>query len=137
MTTEAIGELIYLASPYSHHDPLVVEARFEAVCREASRLMGEGYLIYSPIAHTHPIAIRGGLPTDWEFWRDYDEAIISRCTELWVLTLDGWDTSRGVSAELQIADALGLPIKHIAPATEAMHSASDPTPVPAADLSSQ
>jgi hypothetical protein len=104
------GGLVYLASPYSHHDPTVVESRFEAVCREAARLMADGLHIYSPIAHTHPIAMRGALPTDWAYWEAYDTAIISRCTELRVLKLDGWDTSRGVSAEMQIADSLGIPI---------------------------
>ena len=71
--------LVYLATPYTHPDPAVMEARFLAVNRVAARLMGEGLHIFSPISHTRPIAIAGDLQHDWEFWKQYDEAILSAC----------------------------------------------------------
>lgn len=109
-----MSELIYLASPYSDDDQSVVEERFQAVCAAAGRFMAAGRYVYSPIAHTHPIAKVATLPTDWEFWRGFDEAVISRATELWVLTLDGWDESRGVRAEIEIARRYGVAIRMVA-----------------------
>jgi hypothetical protein len=109
--------LIYLASPYSHDDPRVEEARFEAVCMAAGRLMARGHRVFSPIAHTHPIAKRRKLPTDWAFWKAYDEAILRTCTHFWVYAIDGWRESTGVAAETAIARRTGLPepFLHIAP----------------------
>jgi len=107
--------LIYLASPYSSDDLAVRDARFEAVCREAARLMQGGVHAYSPIAHTHPIAMRGDLPTDWAFWESYDRVMIDAATEVWVLMLDGWQESRGVAAEIKIADEAGKPVRYVTP----------------------
>lgn len=106
--------LVYLASPYSHPDPFVREERFEAVCKVASVLMRNGVHLYSPIAHTHPIA-KYGLPTGWDFWEQYDRVILSRCSDLWLLKLPGWETSIGCEAELQIAHEGGLRIIYLTP----------------------
>lgn len=107
--------LIYLASPYSHQSQSVMQDRFERVCRVAARLMGEGVHLYSPIAHTHPIAVQGSLPRGWEFWEQYDRKLLAACQELWIVTLEGWKESKGVAAELAIAGEMGLPVKYIEP----------------------
>lgn len=108
--------LIYLAVPYSHPDPDVRVARFNAVNRVAAKLMNAGWHIYSPISHTHPIAIAGELPTGWEFWQAYDEAILKECRELRILQLSGWEESKGVKGETEIALRLGIPISYLEPA---------------------
>lgn len=95
--------MIYLASPYSHKDPDVQEARFRMACRAAAALMRKGLCIYSPVAHTHPIALAGDLPKGWDYWERFDRDMISHCEELWVLQLQGWFESKGVQAEIQIA----------------------------------
>ena len=95
--------MIYLASPYSHPDHAVMEDRFNAVCRVSAKLMLRGVLLFSPIAHTHPIAVAGELPRGWDFWHAYDRWFVSNCDELWVLRLDGWRESKGVSAEIALA----------------------------------
>lgn len=110
---QAEAGLIYLASPYSHPDPAVQEQRFNAVCWAAARLMRDGHLIFSPIAHTHPIAQAGGLPGDWEFWRKYDHAMLDVSAELWVLRLDGWEQSQGVKAEIEYMRGRGKPVRFI------------------------
>jgi len=94
--------MIYLASPYSHPDPAVREARFHAVCREAARLTKEGYTVFSPIAHSHCIC-QHGLPLEWIFWWRIDAEFIKRSDEVWVLMLDGWKESTGVQAEIRLA----------------------------------
>jgi hypothetical protein len=100
METKSMG-LIYLASPYSHPAPAVREQRFKDVCRVAAKLMRAGHLIFSPIAHTHSIALAGDLPTGWEFWQGYDRAHLDAASQLWVLELDGWEQSVGIAAETE------------------------------------
>lgn len=106
-------ELIYLASPYSHPDPDMREARFDAVCAATAAMMRDGLLVYSPIAHGHAITMRNDLPLDWQFWSALCEAFVSRCDRLWVLTLGGFDQSVGVAAEVKIAEKLGKPLDFI------------------------
>jgi hypothetical protein len=110
-----IGELVYLAAPYSHPDPDIREARFQAVNRHAAAMMAAGVFVFSPISHTHPIAEAGALPLGWDFWEAYDRAMISRCSRVAVLTLDGWRESVGVTAEIRIAGELGLDVEFHAP----------------------
>lgn len=105
-------KLIYLASPYSHPDIAVREARFRAVCEVAGAMMRDGLMVISPIAHTHPIALAGDLPLAFDFYAAYDEVLISRCDELHVLMLDGWRESVGVTAEIAIAERLNKPVTY-------------------------
>lgn len=108
--------MIYLASPYSHQDHDVMEQRFDAVCRHAGRLMAEGHVIFRPIAHTHPIAVRGELPRGWDYWERFDREFILASRKVIVLMLDGWDRSKGVAAEIKIAEHAGIPIEYMEPA---------------------
>lgn len=105
--------LIYLACPYSHPDPNVRLERFECANKTASQLMRDGHHIYSPISHTHPIAVAGGLPLGWDFWEPYDRAILAMCKEVRVLTLYGWEESKGVQAEIAIAKEMGIPVSYL------------------------
>lgn len=105
--------LIYLASPYTHADPHIRQLRFDQVCHAAAYLMQEGKYIFSPIAHTHPIAEAGNLPTGWMYWREYDIRMIGACDELYVLLLPGVESSKGVSEEIKIAHSLNKPVKYI------------------------
>lgn len=111
------NKLIYLASPYSHHLPNVVDEHFNLVCIACAKLMKMGAFVYSPIAHTHPVAMVGELPTDWTFWEAYDTLMLEACGELWVLTLPGWTESKGVTAEIEIMSVLGKPIYYVSPET--------------------
>ena len=92
-----------------------MELRFQLAASHAAELMRQGRKVYSPISHTHPIA-QYGLPKGWDFWEQYDRAILSRCTEVIVLMLHGWKESKGVTAEIEIAKELGLPVSYLEPA---------------------
>jgi hypothetical protein len=110
--------LVYLATPYTHPDPSVMESRFDAACRIAGRLMADGELVFSPIAHTHPIAVCCELPRHWEFWAKYDRAILATCARVVVAMLPGWDQSKGVAAEIAIAQELSVPVEYLAVESE-------------------
>ena len=102
--------IVYLASPYTGTEREMVQ-RFQQVAELAAEMMDQGIIVFSPIAHTHPIALAGDLPRDWEFWKRYDEAMLKACGHLVVATeIEGWDMSKGVSAEIEIANDLGLDI---------------------------
>lgn len=107
--------LVYLATPYSHPDRSVRVKRFDQVNAVAAKLMRDGLHIYSPISHTHPIAEAGDLPLSFDFWEKYDTAILSTCCKLLVLMLEGWQQSKGVTAEIGIAQKLNLPIVYLNP----------------------
>ena len=107
--------MIYLASPYSHPDPLVREARFNAACRATADLVHAGRAVFSPIVHGHPL-VRFGLPTDWMFWQRFDAEHLRRCDEVVVLQIDGWRESDGARAEIQLAAAFGKQISYAEPA---------------------
>lgn len=106
-----------MASPYSSPNKVTQELRFLSVVIATGWLMGNirEYKFFSPISHTHPIATYCQLRGDWQFWAEYDQCVLSRCDEIWVLRLDGWQTSSGVTAELKIAAEIGLPVKYVYP----------------------
>lgn len=105
--------MIYIASPYSSEDPSVMEQRFDAACRAAGKLMDQGHVVFSPIAHTHPIVIRCDLPRGWDFWSRFDREFIERSEKVVVLKLDGWEASKGVAAEIEIAEEFGIQVEYM------------------------
>jgi Domain of unknown function (DUF1937) len=123
------GKFIYLASPYTHPDNIVRETRFLEAVRAAACLFNQRQISnFSPVAYTHSIAVRYGLPAEWEFWADYDTTMISLAAELWVLCLPGYSQSMGVQTELKIARKLGKPIMWMVPWSDGFYCwyADDP-----------
>jgi len=104
---------IYLAVPYSHPDSAVRVFRFQEVNKVAAKLMCEGNLVFSPISHTHPIAVAGDLPKGWNYWKDYDKSFIEWADEIYVFMLEGWKESTGVQAEIKLAEDLGKKVTYI------------------------
>jgi hypothetical protein len=116
MTTDKAAKtdgLVYLATPYSHPDPAVRERRYREVTRVAAEMMRRGDLVFSPITHSHPIALEGGMPTDWQYWQAFDAAVLGACRKLAVLMQPGWIKSAGVAAEIRLAGKMGIPVEHL------------------------
>lgn len=108
-------QIIYLASPYTHEDTSVKRRRFELASKAAAALMRFGHVVFSPIAMTHPMALYGDMTGAWAFWERFDTAFVNVCDELWVLQLDGWDRSVGVTAEIELARKMGKTIVYLDP----------------------
>jgi hypothetical protein len=106
--------VIYLASPYSHPDPLVREARFEAACRATANLVRAGQAVFAPVVQGRSL-VRFGVPGDWKFWQPLVSEYLARCDEVLVLQLDGWRESEGVQAELALAAELGKRVNYLEP----------------------
>ena len=99
---------IYLASPYSHRDESVRASRFNAVCKKAADLMKRGHIVFSPIAHSHPISEYIGNPNDADFYLKQDLELIPLFDEIWILALPGWTNSKGIEIERNHAQENGL-----------------------------
>lgn len=107
------NSLVYLACPYTHPDPDVMEKRFRIANRAAHKLMNIGLFVFSPISHTHPIAKEGNLPREWDYWKGYDTTMIARCQKMIVVKAEGWEDSKGVRAEIAIAEQLGIYVEYM------------------------
>lgn len=93
-------KLCYLATVYSKHKHGIHVAFVEA-SRAAARLLEAGVKVYSPIAHTHPLAIYGNIdPLDHSIWMSFDEAMMEAADALIVLEMDGWEESKGIKHEI-------------------------------------
>jgi hypothetical protein len=109
--------LVYLATPYSKY-PEGIEVAFQDASRLAARLMEIGVKVYSPIAHTHPLAIYGGInPLDHSIWLPFDEAIMAKSDALLVAKMPTWQTSYGIAHEISVFDKAGKPIYYLNPQT--------------------
>jgi len=122
-------KLIYLASPYLYRESdanetfyidthetkgeVIQEGRYQSAIDATAKLMQKGYAVYSPIVATHPIAVKHDLPLGSEYWMQFDEVILSRCSELYVLMIDGWKESPGVQREIEMAKELGMEVTYI------------------------
>lgn len=108
-------KFIYLASPYSHQDASVREQRFWKACEKAAQYATKGIAVFSPIAHTHHMAdfMPEEKRMDFDLWMKLDLPILKDASEIHVLCLDGWRSSRGVGREIEYANQLGIPIKHV------------------------
>lgn len=105
--------VIYLATPYSHSDPAVREARYRKALEYAALLLRMGAFVYSPIAHTHVIATDFELENSFEFFKGFDFAMIERCDILAVAQIDGWRESVGIAAEIEYAVSLHKPVVYL------------------------
>lgn len=107
--------LCYLATPYTKYH-LGIEAAFVHAAEISARLLQHGVRVYSPIAHTHPLAVYGKLdPTDHKIWLPFDEAMMDAADCLIVAHMRGWDASFGVKHEMEFFAKQNKPIVHISP----------------------
>ena len=114
------NSLAYLATPYSKWK-LGPEAAFIEASKLAARLLVSGVKVYSPIAHTHPLAYYGGLDLlDLSIWLPFDEAMMERCDVLIVAHMDGWQESKGIAHEIEFFKRAEKPIFDLDPETLVM-----------------
>ena len=109
--------LVYLATPYGKY-PYGIEAAFRDAAVLAARLLRAGMLVYSPIAHTHPIAIYGDIPpTDNSIWLPFDETMMRLAKTLVVAKMVSWEFSSGIAHEIKFFTEQAKPIYFLEPET--------------------
>jgi Domain of unknown function (DUF1937) len=113
--------MIYLASPYTHDERAVRQARARLAARAAAWVMYRcGDHVYSPIAHGS--ALEPHLPTklavDHDFWMRHCLNMLKRCDSLLVYCIEGWKESKGVQMEIEYAKTATIPIQYMWPADD-------------------
>lgn len=110
--------IAYLATPYTRYQGGNIQRAFEDAAKIAARLLIAGIKVYSPICHTHPIAIFGALDAlDHAIWLPFDEAMMEVSSVLIVAHMSGWEESSGIEHEVKFFEDAGKPIYDLDPQT--------------------
>lgn len=105
----------YLASPYTKF-PGGLDAAYAAACEQTAILIRAGIPVFSPIAHTHGIALCGGIdPKDHAVWLPADAPFMRAAAALIVCKLPSWERSFGVRAEIDAFYEAGKPVVFMTP----------------------
>lgn len=103
----------YVASPYSKY-PEGIEQAWINVCKITGKLISAGVPVYSPIAHTHPIAIYAEIdPYSHDIWLPADEPMMANAYGLIVVMMDGWMVSYGIGVEVDYFVEHCMPVVYI------------------------
>lgn len=104
---------VYLAAPYTHDDHDVVDSRVQRINMIAGALMKKGHIVFSPISHSHPIAVVSALPTDFKFWQAQNHEFIRWCDTVVVAMMPGWKDSKGILDEIEFAMSINKPVVYM------------------------
>lgn len=104
---------VYIAAPYSCHDPEVRSARARIAARYASKLTKEGLIVFAPTVQGHAMATYGPLDYAWPHWEAWAMEWQERAKAMHVLMLEGWTMSKGLQKEISKATQLRQPIIYI------------------------
>lgn len=92
---------VYLASPFTHWNPLVRYSRYKTACSITGHLLALGYNVISPIAMSYGIerhsVLRGKI--DFKHWRRFDFRLIDLCSIMVLLDIKGSKESKGMEEE--------------------------------------
>jgi nucleoside 2-deoxyribosyltransferase len=107
---------IYLGAPYSHSNPLWMKLRFELINLAALQLIQDGFIVFSPISHSHPIASAHADPQvvrSYKIWLEQDVHFMEWADLLVVLELPGWRDSKGLLFERKWFEEHNKPIDYM------------------------
>lgn len=124
-SVEGIRDATYLASPYYHKDPKIVEQRFkevyDIVYRNVDSTLAYETNLISPVVITHPMA-QQGLKMPKEGWYKYCLSYLidikkkkPRVDRFAILCSEGWEESVGIGIEKAVAESHGITISYIHP----------------------
>ena len=110
-------ELVYIAAPYAHENHLVMQLRHEIINRLCGKIINQfNCSIFSPISHGHMINTSMDRGFDKrEYWMKADLKVLSHCSDMFVLMLDGWRESKGVTEELLYCNKNNINVRYIDP----------------------
>lgn len=100
----------YLGTPYSRY-PDGIEAAFTLACHQTGLLIHHGVPVFSPIAHTHPVAMLCGMnPFDLAIWLPMDRPMMRAARGLIVVKAVSWEVSQGIAHEIETFQAMDKPV---------------------------
>lgn len=105
----------YVGTPYSKYAG-GIEAAFKAACEITGRLIVKGIPVFSPIAHSHPIAEHAGIdPMSHAIWLEADRPLMEAAHGMIVVMLPGFAESHGVAHEVEYFTKAGKPVYWLDP----------------------
>lgn len=105
----------YLATPYSKF-PGGIEAAFRLAVETRGLLLRGGVPTFSPIIHSHPVAVVCGIdPFDHSIWLPSEAPILRGASGLIMVMGESWEVSYGMAKEREIFEADGRPIEWMRP----------------------
>ena len=112
-----IPKIIYLAGPYTHDLYDVRVHRYFMLSEISAYLMEVGYIVFSPISHSHIISTYLDNSCDGSFWLLQDLPFLLISDMVVVAKMDGWQKSDGIKKEKKIANKFEIPVHYINPFT--------------------
>lgn len=116
-----LTKMIYVASPYSSHQKYFKKIhqwyRYWKVTKLIAHLQDlYPYAFIGPITQSHHTAkfMKNG-DTGFKSWEKRDLTYISRCDEVWVLMINGWRESVGVTEEIEFAKENKILVRYFSP----------------------
>jgi hypothetical protein len=112
-------DLAYLATCYTvWKDDAGIHNAYVDAAKITGALMKQGYKVYSPIVHGHPVSLYANVdPLDHSFWLDYDRTMLTKCDVLLVAKMKDWEKSKGIAFEIEFFKKVGKPIFYLDPET--------------------
>lgn len=116
---QKLTKMIYIASPYSHKSALIRHFRVESIDKAIGKLQDRyPYAFIGPITQSaRTVEYMKSKGTGFESWETRDLTYISRCDEVWIVKLAGWEKSVGVIKEIAFALENNIPVKYLTPKT--------------------
>ena len=107
----------YLGSPYSKY-PGGMEEAARKISEIGGALIRLGIPIFSPIAHTHPIAMAAGMdPLDHKIWLPADAPLMARAHGMILAQMATWRESYGLGVEQDVFKSSDRPVVFLDPRT--------------------
>ena len=104
--------MVYIASPYTHTDRMVVRARVKAAQAVAADIVNHGKGAFSPVLYTHTLLeATGVIPPNG--WYQFDLHFLENAGEMLILELPGWEDSQGIMIEKAFAHGRRIPVVHV------------------------
>lgn len=108
-------ELTYLACPYTDPNPKIMQLRYAVNAQVAADLFKEGIMVFAASMHNAFIEEIANLKDRFSTWQAFNHLMIERSDRVLVVTLDGWEQSKGVQDQIQYAKKLNKNVELIEP----------------------
>jgi hypothetical protein len=73
--------------------------------------MERGELVFAPVAYGHSLEERLDKNFPYEYWIRWSKVMLSGASRLYVLTITGWQESKGIEVEVKLAAELNIPVQ--------------------------
>ena len=105
----------FLATPYSKY-PHGLEAAFKLACRQRALLVKAGVPVFSPIVHSHAVAMESGIDQlNLDTWLHAEMPFRRAASGIIMLRAESWQASVGMAIERREFAEAGKPVAWMDP----------------------